>query len=366
MFGRLGIACNAFWIAVCSAGCTISDDRAQVPMVRVTRLLDRPIIRPDLHPSIGKNIQGPSLIRVPEWVPAPLGKYYLYFADHKGSHIRLAYADELVASWRIHEPGALQLSRSHFLTAPPEVTTDEKKSLEKRYAASGIKLSHDFLQEITTPHIASPDVHVVDGSAGERSIRMYYHGLERAGYQVTRVAESADGIHFKAHPEVLGRTYFRAFPLRGMTYAMAMPGQFYRSADGLENFEKGPLLFNRDMRHAAMLLRGEILFVFWTRVGDTPERILLNTIDVSGDWMDWRETDAVEVLRPEHPWEGAHAPLVPSVRSTAYGQVNQLRDPAIFIEDGEIYLLYAVAGESGIAIGTVTIEEQASFKSAPG
>jgi len=30
--------------------------------------------------------------------------------------------------------------------------------------------------------------------------------------------------------------------------------------------------------------------------------------------------------------------------------VNQLRDPAILEENGRVYLLYAVAGESGIAI----------------
>ena len=50
--------------------------------VKVTRVLDKPIIGPDIHPSIGVNIQGPSLIRVPDWVENPLGKYYLYFADH--------------------------------------------------------------------------------------------------------------------------------------------------------------------------------------------------------------------------------------------------------------------------------------------
>ena len=54
--------------------------------------------------------------------------------------------------------------------------------------------------------------------------------------------------------------------------------------------------------------------------------------------------------------EGADAPLEPSVRSTAYGQVNQLRDPAIFEEDGEVFLLYAVAGESGIALAQVHFE----------
>jgi hypothetical protein len=34
--------------------------------VRAIRLLDRPIITPDLHPSIGRNIQGPSSIQVPD------------------------------------------------------------------------------------------------------------------------------------------------------------------------------------------------------------------------------------------------------------------------------------------------------------
>jgi hypothetical protein len=88
-----------------------------------------------------------------------------------------------------------------------------------------------------------------------------------------------------------------------------------------------------------------------------PERILVSRIDISGDWSRWKESAAVEVLRPEHVWEGADAPLVPSVRSTAYGQVNQLRDPAIFEENDRVYLLYAVAGESGIAIAEIFMEE---------
>ncbi len=81
---------------------------------------------------------------------------------------------------------------------------------------------------------------------------MYFHGLEGVGAQVSRVATSADGIHFTAHPETVRRTYLRAFKHAGMTYLMAMPGQFYRSQDGLTGFEEGPLLFNADMRHAAL------------------------------------------------------------------------------------------------------------------
>ena len=49
--------------------------------VRIERLVDAPIIRPEMDGSMGSNIAGPSLIRVPEWLPNPLGRYYLYFAE---------------------------------------------------------------------------------------------------------------------------------------------------------------------------------------------------------------------------------------------------------------------------------------------
>ena len=178
-------------------------------------------------------------------------------------------------------------------------------------------------------------------------------GLEGPGFQHSRVALSNDGVNFTTLPENIGRTYMRAFEHDGMTYALSMPGQFYRSADGLTDFEEGPRLFAPNMRHSAVIVRDDTLYVFWTRVGDAPERILLSTIDIGGDWSAWRESPEVEVLRPEFDWEGAGAPIEPSARATAYGQVNQLRDPAIYVEIEEVCLLYAVAAESGIALARV-------------
>ena len=104
------------------------------------------------------------------------------------------------------------------------------------------------------------------------------------------------------------------------------------------------------MRHCALLKRRDTLNVFWTQVGDAPERILLSTIDLAVPWTNWKETEPVEILRPERSWEGADERVEPSIRSVAYEPVNQLRDPAIYEEDGRVFLLYAVAGESGIAI----------------
>jgi len=322
--------------------------------MRVQRLLDGPIIYADLHPSIGRNIQGPSMIRAPDWIESRLGDYYLYFADHKGRYIRLAYADSLLGPWRIHPPGSLQLEGSCFLTEPPKVTPEQVAQFEARLKQSGVVISHDLLSEITTPHIASPDVHVDQPG---RRIVMYFHGLDGVGTQVTRVATSPNGIDFDAQPEILGRPYMRAFEHDGMTYALAMPGQFYRSTDGMHGFAPGPILFNPNMRHSAVIKRGGELWVFWTQVGEAPERILLSRIDLTDDWHSWKESSPAEILRPERSWKGADAPLVASVRSTAYGRVNQLRDPAIFEENGRVYLLYAIAGESGIAIAEVLMDE---------
>jgi len=122
------------------------------------------------------------------------------------------------------------------------------------------------------------------------------------------------------------------------------------------------LLFNKNMRHGALLKRDTRLYVFWTQVGDAPERILVSTIDLNKDWSDWSPSEPVEVLRPERAWEGADAQEEPSTRSVAYGKVKQLRDPAIFVEGDRSYLLYAVAGESGIAIAKLTITKKTITK----
>ena len=93
------------------------------------------------------------------------------------------------------------------------------------------------------------------------------------------------------------------------------------------------------------------------QVHEAPERIYLSTVDLVPDWHAWRESERVEVMRPERAWEGADAPLEPSVRSVAYGHVNQLRDPAIYVEEDAVYLAYAVAGEAGIGLARIWLPE---------
>jgi hypothetical protein len=301
----------------------------------VKRFKTNPIIYPKMDESLGNNIAGPSLIRVPKWITNPLGRYYIYFSAHKGDFIRLAYADQLEGPWQIYKKGTLQLEECLFPTTP-------SKQMVKITQDPSYKGPDESM-----PHIASPDVHVLND---KQEIRMYYHGLLENGRQMTRVARSKDGIHFVPEPDIISFPYLRVFEYNEWYYAMSMPGIFYRSQNGIDHFEQGPMLFNRNMRHSALRVDGNQLQIFWTQVGDSPERILLSTIQLSNVWSKWKPTLPIEVLRPKKDWEGGNIEPTPSFRGAIIGPVCQLRDPAIYEEGNKIFLLYAVAGESGIAI----------------
>jgi hypothetical protein len=300
--------------------------------INITRLGGAPIITPEMDARMGGNIQGPSLIKVPDWVENPLGNYYLYFADHRGTYIRMAYADKVTGPWTVHSPGSLKLEDSFFPTTCPPCSLAPGRTAPL-YA-----------------HIASPDVHVREDL---NQIVMYYHGRGE-GRQFTRAAVSTDGIHFEGRADELGPHYFRVIEHDNYFYAMSMPGLLHRSSDGLSKFESGPQFFTADMRHSALLIRDDRLYVFFSQAGEQPERILLSTIDLSDDWRQWAATDPIEVLRPERDYEGADLPNEPSRRGYIDDRVNQLRDPAIYEENGKTYLLYSVAGESGIAIAEIS------------
>jgi hypothetical protein len=150
-------------------------------------------------------------------------------------------------------------------------------------------------------------------------------------------------------------------PLRRLWYAIAKGGLLYRSRDGRPKFEEGPNPFpgseRRDknyntpgVRHVAVHQPGDRLWIYYSNIGDAPERIFRCHLELGGDWKTWRTSEPEEVLRPENEWEGAGRPLTKSVAGAANGPENALRDPAIFVEDGRVYLLYFVMGESGIAI----------------
>jgi hypothetical protein len=317
--------------------------------IEINRFIDEPIIPPFLEEEIGSNINGPSLIKAPAWIKSPLGKYYLYFADHKGDRIKLAFAENLEGPWKIYTGGTLQLKDSHFLTQRPEIPDDfDVNELGVRDVHRD-HIGHipKKIDDLTYPHIASPDVHLDEIN---QRIVMYYHGLDEFGLQKTRVAVSNDGINFLARKKIVGWPYFRKFSYKDLDYAISMPGVIYKNSGDLEDFTIVNQIMDEDTRHSAVMVDEDKLLIFYTRKGDKPERILLTTIDLTLPSPLWKTSKPIEVLKPEKEWEGASLPLYKSVASAINIPANQLRDPAIFIEDDKNYLLYSIRGENGIAI----------------
>ena len=315
--------------AVLVAGAASHAVALAAPALRVQRPAGGPIIRPAMLPGAdGANINGPSLVRVPSWVRRPLGRYYLYFAHHQGQYIRLAYADRLEGPWTIHVPGVLRLEE-----APPCVD-----------------------------HVASPDVIVDEAS---HRLRLYFHcpvGKADAP-QKTLLALSEDGLRFSASPVLLGEAYFRVFRRPDAWYALAWGGRLFRSPDGVGTFEAGPtplatasrvaLSDSPGPRHVAIQERGDHVWVYYSSIGDEPERILRRRLGTNGPWTAWTAGEPEEVLRPETADEGADLPVVRSRVGAAAGREHALRDPFVYEEGGRTFLLYSVAGESGIAIAEV-------------
>jgi len=314
-------------------------------IVGFKRFDKNPIITADMLGKDGDNINGPSLVKAPDWLQNKLGKYYLYFAHHKGKYIRLAYADDLKGPWKIHKPGTLQITDCRCQDGPAKA--------EASVRHEGAESSED---QVT--HVASPDVHIDDV---KKQIVMYFHcplTHKSKNGQYTLRAISKNGIDFKADTTVLGVSYFRVFKWKDYHYAIARNSKFSRSKDGIAEFKEGPNVFNKvqnpsTLRHAAVKIKDDTLYTFYSRVGDAPERVLLSKIKLTDDWNSWTPTPPVTIVEPEKEYEGGKLPITPSAAGLYYGLVRQLRDPAIFEENNKWYLLYTVAGENAIGIGEI-------------
>ena len=349
-------------LALVAAAASISRAHVSAQSVTVTRFTQNPLITVDSSQTLGGNVNGPSVIRVPDWVERPLGKYYMYFAHHRGTYIRLAYADSLHGPWKVYVPGVLNVSATALFRPQPDPP----------YEIYGVYT-----------HVASPEVLVDDAN---KRIVMWVHGqfsdgkkwpedpveahawLQKNGYnQVTQVTVSTDGLHFKAQPAISPEPYLRVFEHGGQYFGIVRLGRLVRSGDPLQPFENGPNPF-RDtpysgkVRHVALLVDGDTLHIFLSVIGAAPESILHTTMSLTGDWKDWKVGAFDSVLKPEARYECPDWPVRESEVGEIYGAARQLRDPALYVErsaDGKekLTLFYTVCGEQGVAAADVEIKK---------
>jgi hypothetical protein len=276
----------------------------------------------------GENINGPTCIKVPSWCQNKVAKYYLYFAHHSGKNIRMCYADNLHDKWTHWKGGVVGLNEMND--------------------------AHH--------HVASPEVYI---NSKDKLIYLYFHAPSRSkGEQWTFLALSKDGIHFdRIIDRPLAPFYMRVFYYSDYMYGIVKGGGLWKSKTGLDEFELVTNLFNPLMkeevwhnhsgavRHVGLYLDKHILHIFFSKIGDKPERILHTSIDLNnGHDKDWKVGKNTEIVKPEEKYEGAELALKESCAGAAHKPENALRDPYVMCEQNSFYLFYSVAGEQGIAL----------------
>jgi len=239
----------------------------------------------------------------------------------------------------------------------------------------------------------SPSIFVDDE---KQQLLMYIHGHgcqkatanQPAGLQPTVLFASNDGVSWdyvrnnEEEPYLLQDSFYLSVPVYskhdGYFYAMAKTQEnkvgsavLYRSKSITGPFEKGPIVA-RGIRHVDLYLDSNTLYVFFTLIGDMPERVLLGSIDISNSeqWMHWNLLPGPTLLQPEYFYEHGNAKLQPSESGAAKETMRELRDPR-FLPDNEKkgdvlsgYLFYTVQGEQGIALARLTIDLE-RFRSVP-
>ena len=335
--------------------------------------------------SEGENINGPCLIRVPDWISSqdradPRANYYLYFGHHVGDYIRMAWAENVTGPWTLYDTGA-------------NVPLGDRGVLDN--AGQDIAIGDDIV--IGENHLASPDVHV--DNVNQRII-MYFHSGSSTflrgnpnNAQVSWVSTSSDGLEFfpNIEPVVLGPSYFRVFEHGNFIYAFDNSGFPRRARDTQNPWRPTPNYYSSEtiqalwerhpdnlygdriqdllglsrselrVRHTGVHLVGDRLNVFFTQRGDSPERVMVSTIDLSGgNWLNWNPTYPPEtLLTPVSGWEGGQFDAEPSQGGAAQENVNELRDPYVFEDnDGSLYLIYTGRGEDALGIAALSSENQ--------
>ena len=354
-------------------------------VIRLNR--SQPIITRSMFPSNrrsdGDNINGPSLIRVPNFISRGNrvnrdANYYLYFGHHGGEYIRMAWAENVTGPYRLYDAGASVGDRG--------VLDDNRRRID---LDNGVGIQDN--------HISSPDVHV---ETSPNRIVMYFHagGYRFNGRNINSqrsfVNTSSRGAEFRrrdTEPVVLGDSYFKVFEDNNTLYAMDnrgiprrarsfnnpwRPTNGYYNGNSLASLwqqnnndfyqdairdERNQSRSQRRLRHTGVRTAGREAQIFFTERGDNHEHIRVSRINLNvSSWNNWNPTyPGNELLRPVSGWEGGQFNRRNSEAGAAPENVSQLRDPDVFEDsDGSLYLLYSGRGEDAIGIAALDNNRQ--------
>lgn len=305
-----------------------------------------------------------------------------------------------------HDVFTIMYYSGHVSGSTIKLLTLEESNKGRRWKDPGVVLSFEPMpcQSVHSPSILASDK--------DELLIMYVHGhkcenLPDAKWgQPTLLYSSSDGVTWTRESfEVEGGNdlfYFTA-PVRrrpprrensqaedGHYYAMSRvyptarnPHAFLlRSKELGGPWQRGPELA-RGLRHFDLHPSDDEaetggFHVWFSMIGDAPERILLGSIDTtSEDWMDWKLLPGPRILAPERWYEHGRMPIQVSKEGAAAGNMlHQINKPR-FLPDDDYrvdsaassdyvmsgFLFYVVQGEKGVAVARVALD-LASYRDA--
>lgn len=289
----------------------------------------------DLPETMSRNLNGPTCLKKPQFASSELDDFLLYFSQHDGQSISLMTSSTPLGPWRIVSHNLIQMhENSEF---------------------------HD--------HVASPHVEV---SHREGVIFLYFHSRKQnSREQFTFLYSSRDGLNFfpeKLQPKI--PFYFRMIQLEDKFLAVTKGGDFFLNQN--RSFTEGWTFVGNPfqtetvldryhnyvgaIRHACFFQFKDNILLFYSVIGDAPERIFASNLTIKANSKIIIE-NKFEVIRPTEEFEGASQELRPSSSGPAVTFENALRDPFVLKYDNSAFLYYSFGGETGLAVTQLEIVE---------
>ncbi|WP_299492045.1 hypothetical protein [uncultured Shewanella sp.] len=300
-----------------------------------------------------KNINGPSVIYWNDPNYETDANYIMFFSHHEGRSIRVATSAAPCGPWEI-------------IKSPQKVNLTN--NINYFNDGNNTELNNGIKDNIDE-HIASPDAHVKDNQ-----LYLYVHGKsgDSSSGQKTLLltGNSIDTLSVMEGTEDFSHPYLRYFEANNNSYAVSKNNDgdwgllFNNDDDELSaNFTKKARIIE-GMRHPAIYVdeseAEDKILLFYSLIGDNPEHIKFVEINTQGENnpKNWLVSNEKTVLTPAFDWEGYGLNSGKSSGGVSYTDVEEVRDPAIFVDlNGDIYLYYTIRGEAGIAAAKLTITQ---------
>jgi len=242
-------------------------------------------------------------------------------------------------------------------------------------------------KSVACDSLHAPDVHV-DSMHRKLFMYVYGHGCLRANgtrfaNQPTFKFESVDGLIWQpsrhVHRDETQNHSSLPFMTEGLFYTRLLFmkddvfvfGKSQENPEGYLTVSGGKTLnalpsqrqqLLKGVRHFSIHRVADVLLIFFTLISDSPERIMMGTLDLTKSWLEWEILPGPIILQPELRFEHGGVDISPSKAGSAGCKPkHELRDPFFFATDTSVsilrgWLLYAVKGEGGVALSQLELD----------